>query len=687
MKTQARTHGVALTALAAALLGAYGAAQGQDVAPQSTVEVGAGAVSDEGLRFGRYNGLDNSQVYGLIDADIRRRDAATGTWLKLRGRNLGLDNRELRFEHERQGNWGYFIDFSQTPRLSPYIVNTTLGGIDTSQQQEGATAARDLRLETRRDVLGLGVSKRLGSGFDAALRVRYEEKNGTRHWGQAFSRFLVDPIDYQTNQIDGSIGFTGEKLQLALGYYGATFHNANQSVTLRNSAGAIQSVTPVALPPDNQSHQLSLAGGYSLTQATRATFKLAYGRIRQEDAFFTTPLASVPRSDLGGQIDTTLMQAGISSRPLPKLSLRADLRYEDRQDKTPVFVYTTPSATTTHNGQNEPRSFRNAIGKAEASYLLPMEVRLTGGVEREERKRNTNPVRSVSFRNETHENSYKLDLRRSMSETLNGSVALVHSERTGSDWLNNLRNGGTGGSNLIHPLHLADRDRDKVRLTLDWVPTEPLSIMLVAEGAQDDYSGRTLGPREGRAEFLSLDATYAISENWQALAWTSRNDTRAEQSTCLGAAATPPAVPVPTNIGITCPTTAGNGVWEARLRNVGDAIGLGLKGKPSGPLEVGAEISHSRDRGEFRQVAITPGIITPAIPDAVYTITTLKLNARYAVTKSSGVRLQYIFDRFSTDDWYWTGWVYADTGTPATTVRQDLVQKVHFVGASYYYQF
>ena len=79
MKTQARTHGVALTALAAALLGAYGAAQAQDVAPQSTVEVGAGAVSDEGLRFGRYNGLDNSQVYGLIDADVRRRDAATGT--------------------------------------------------------------------------------------------------------------------------------------------------------------------------------------------------------------------------------------------------------------------------------------------------------------------------------------------------------------------------------------------------------------------------------------------------------------------------------------------------------------------------------------------------------------------------------------------------------------------------------
>jgi hypothetical protein len=146
-------------------------------------------------------------------------------------------------------------------------------------------------------------------------------------------------------------------------------------------------------------------------------------------------------------------------------------------------------------------------------------------------------------------------------------------------------------------------------------------------------------------------------------------------------------VPVPTNVGVTCPTTAGNGVWEARLRNVGDALGLGLKGQPTGVLELGAELSWTQDPGEFRQAAITPGVLAPAIPDAVYRITTLKLNARYALARNSGVRLQYIFDRFKTDDWYWTGWVYADTGTPATTVSQDPVQEVHFIGASYYYHF
>ena len=655
--------------------------------PQSTVEAGVGVVSDDNLRFGQYTGLHEEGAYGLLGAHINRRSDTTGTWLRLRGRNLGLDSRELRFEHERQGNWGYFIDFSQTPRFSPYVIHTTLGGIDTEQQQEGALPARDLRLETRRDALALGLKKQLGAGFDAAASFRHEQKSGTRLYGQASSRFLVDPIDYDTNQVEGSVGYTGERLQLVLGYYGTSFNNANNSVTLRNNVGALVGTTPVALPPDNQSHQLSLSGGYSLTRTTRAMFKAAYGRITQEDTFFTTPLASVPRTNLGGKIDTTLLQAGLSSRPLPGLGLRADLRYEDRDDQTPVYVYTTPGATTTHNGQNEPRSFRNVIGKLEASYALPADFRVTGGLEREDRKRNTSPVRSVSFRDETEETSYRLDLRRSLSETINGALTFVHSERQGSDWLVNVRNDGSVGSNLIHPLHLADRDRDKLRLSLDWTPSDPLSLQLVAESAQDDYSGRTLGPREGKASFVSLDAAYTLSDKWQALAWTSRNDTRAEQSTCLGAAATPPAVPVPTNIGLTCPTTAGNGVWEARLRNVGDAVGVGLKGKPSGVLEVGGEISWSKDRGEFLQAAVTPGVIAPAIPDAVYTISTLKLNARYALARNSGVRLQYIFDRFKADDWYWTGWVYADSGTPATTVSQDPVQNVHFLGASYYYQF
>jgi MtrB/PioB family decaheme-associated outer membrane protein len=669
---------VRLTAMAAAVLAAY-AAYGQEdeelaelTRPASALGVGVGYVSDDNLRFGQYTGLKDEDVYLLFDADAVRRNDATGTWLRLRGRNLGLDSRELRFDHERQGNWRYFIDFSQTPRFSPYIANTTLGDIDTGTQLEGAEPARDVRLRARRDAFTLGAGKTLGGGWDAAVRFRHEEKTGTRLFGRHAVRFLVDPIDYTTKQLDATVGYTGERLQLSGGYYGTDFRNPISSITASPTG-----VTPIALPPDNHSHQLHVSGGYSFTPTTRGMFKVAHGRIIQEERFFLTPIASVPRDNLGGRIDTTLLQAGLSTRPIPGLSLRADLRHEERDDKTPVHIYVTPPAAGTHTGENEPRSFKTTVGKIDAGYALPMRFHLIGGVEHDRRKRNTSVVRSVSHRDETEENTYRIGLRRMLGETVNGAIAYERSERSGSDWLNNILGNGTPGSNLIHPVHLADRDRDKVRLSLDWMPIDPLSVTFVGEVANDDYSGRTLGVREGRARFLSLDAAYRLSEAWTATAWASRSDTRVEQVTCNGAPASNPA-----NV---CPVAGTSGLWEARLRNLGDAIGVGLRGKPTSVLETGADVVFTSDRGEFRQTALTGGVaaVTPTIPDVNYDRISLSLHGAYALSKASGVRLLYIFDRFKTDDWYWTNFVYGD----GTTVRQDPDQKVHFIGLSYYFRF
>jgi len=51
--------------------------------------------------------------------------------------------------------------------------------------------------------------------------------------------------------------------------------------------------------------------------------------------------------------------------------------------------------------------------------------------------------------------------------------------------------------------------------------------------------------------------------------------------------------------------------------------------------------------------------------------------------KNTGVRLDYIFDRFKTDDWTWPTWTFAD----GTTLTQNPSQKINFLGVSYYYKF
>jgi MtrB/PioB family decaheme-associated outer membrane protein len=685
-----------LTALTVAVLAAMSpawAAEADDpTKPESSVRAGIGYADSDGRRFGQYNGMNESGIYGLFDLNVIRRDDATGTWLKFDGRNLGLESRQLRFEHNRQGSWGYFIEYGQTPRYEPYSITTAVGGIGSSNLTvPGApTTGSPLDLKTRRDALGLGFDKILSPEWDLKVRFRNEEKDGARLFARGTTgttggisnfEFTPEPINSTTRQFEVTVGYTGEKLQLSGGYYGTMFNNQYNQLDISGGVPALATpantaFTPLGLPPDNSSHQLYLSGGYSFSPTTRGTFKVSYAKAKQDDAFPTglaVPLLPGVGNNLNAKVDTTLAQAGIVSRPMPKLTLRADLRYEDRDDKTPVVQYFTGSSTS--DGANEPRSIRTTKGLAEASYLLPYELRLTGGIDVEKKERNTSPVRVVSFRENTDEMSYRVELRRSMSETFTGAISYVYSDRDGSPFITTTQASGTSGSNLIAPLHLADRKRDKVRLSANWMPTEPLTIQFFMDYANDRYSGRDgsgLGPRKGEARNYSLDASYRFSDKWQGNAWYNRNEMRAEQALCEAAFSTGG-----------CPATAADPIFGADLKSVSDTFGMGVRGQFDAKIGFGADLSYSDIKDSYGQQALNPtaGTTVAPMPNITTRLTRLNLYAKYALEKNSGLRLDYIFDRFSTNDWTWTAWRYVDG-----TAVSDPNQKVHFVGVSYYYR-
>ena len=104
----------------------------QLIKPQSMMNIGAGYLFNDNARFGQYTGVRDQGAYGIFNLDFVKRDDETGTWYRLMGRNLGFENRDIRLEHARQGNWGYFIEFSQTPRYEPFTVNTAVTGIGTT---------------------------------------------------------------------------------------------------------------------------------------------------------------------------------------------------------------------------------------------------------------------------------------------------------------------------------------------------------------------------------------------------------------------------------------------------------------------------------------------------------------------------------------------------------------------------
>lgn len=675
------------------------------IKPDSTISLGFGLVSAGNQRYGMYNGQHEAGMFGIGDFSIIRRDDASGTWFRAKGINLGIPQAELRVEHERQGHWQYFAEFDQITRYSPYTFHSTLQGAGSNRIfYPNAATAQNPTSKQLTDLSTERLNTRLGTNYlfnqDLELRVLFQntEKNGQRPFGRGSGtaqEFLVEPINTTTRQLDAVLNYTGSKLQLSGGYYGSWFQNANSQLNVYGGNSGLSTVagpnlpfSVMALPPDNMAHQFHLTSGYQFTNTTRASLKVAYTRATQNDPFISVPMPSsgaLPvgglnssyRSDLGGRVDTTLVNLNLTSRPLKDLSLLGNVRYENRHDRTPVARYIViTSATSSTDGYNEQRSLTTLSGKLEASYRLPAGYRVTAGADYEEKERSVDGVRVVGYRPRTEETTGRIELKKSLSEDLNGSIAYSHSDRTGSDYrtlqtwngTTNTFNASPLYSNGIQPIYIADRRRDKIRLFGDWNPVEPLNLQLAVENSHDNYAaGRNtldIGVRQGSAHLYSLDASWTISDKWRINGWFSRSMTAMDQADGSSAAA----------------------LWTASLNNRTDTFGLGMRGKLTGAIDLGADAIVSRDKSEYKQggaAATTP------IPDISYNQTTLKFFGRYALDKDSNVRLDYVFDRRKTDDWTWNGtpssgaYVYTD----GSWLYQNPNEKVHFFGMTYNYTF
>lgn len=725
-----RPLGARPTVLALALLAAFGSARAQDKTQdvEGSVSVGAGVVSgnraDRSI-FDQYNGLrPGSSAIGLFGADYYRRDDERGTATQFQATDLFNGNRELDFRWKKQGDWKFSAGYRELLRQDFNTPNTGLIGAGTPAPQVvpllgGPGTGSDIDLKTKRSNLGLGFSKVLSRQWQFDVNLQTEKKEGSRLFGigiacptfvapgcsgttsvQAGSAVLMlpEPIDSNHTQAEGRFTFAGEKLSLSLGYYGSFYRNDNGSLNpnvpgslygplgdIRPLAAGLQPIlnNPVALPPDNQAHQFDLSGGYAFNRTTRLNFKLGYSQASQQQSFAAAGFTAAPAgvSDLGGKLSTTLAQIGLSARPIPKLSLNANLRYEHRSDSTPLAPYIVEE-TTAFTNRHYPLT--TTKGKVEAGYQFTSEYRGTLGATFNNVDRGTfTPSSAIegvtALRQKTDEAGIRAELRKRMSEVLSGAVSLESSKRTGSNWLRD--NGGAGVTEVpdpnsptaqtifatgIFPVNLMDRRRDKIRLSADWQPNEKLSLQATAEGGRDRYDAPSIyGVHKSAMDQITLDATYAVSDKWNVNGFITHGRQELDQ--------------------------ARPGAAFIAFDNRSTTLGLGVTGAVSSKLEVGGNLAWMNDRNIYAQTldatadlgSVALLAATGGLPDIVFQQTTLKLFGKYTIDKQSAVRLDLIHQRSKWNDWAWgfngTPFVYSD----GTTVNRKALQNVSFLGVTY----
>ncbi|MGB8598763.1 MAG: MtrB/PioB family outer membrane beta-barrel protein [Burkholderiales bacterium] len=774
--------------------------------PESSVSVGLGGVSGDSkdrAQYGIYNGMRKESGYLLLDIDYITRDNASGTWTTLQGGNLGLDNREFRGSLQKQGDWKGFAEYNQITRRSPFTVNTGMQNAGSTRPIVVPVAVPgtgdDLDFKLERKAASVGIEKWLSRSLKFEASFKNEDKDGIRQWGRGYdcaayvcgsstttalnqANFLKnailmipEPIKSTIKQFDAKLNFHDEKMNLTAAYYGSFYTNGNGNISpivpnslyggngtlvpaLYPAVGAniiagggtsLQNVLqlPMALQPDNQAHQFSVAGNYAFTPSTRATFKYAYTHATQNQNFASMGLdGSAPGSDsLDGRVDTVAAQLGLTSKPIKDLFLLANISYTRKEDKTPnalynveakaIFPATTPASYTNLNQigvpgavwSNNHVSNTRLLSKLEATSQLPYNYRLTAGMDYDLHERLVPESRVEEalaglgpLREKNTETGYRFDLRRSMSETLNGSLGFSSSKRTGSDWTNlstlnpgqptantaantYLINTYCGGrecygqvlsadailalsANTPFPLSMADIQRDKWKLTLDWIPSEQLSLQLMAQNGKDknvmpvDPVAGGKGWRDSKVSFYGVDVSYAVSDTWKLTGYASQSDQTTHINHSTG--------------------------YMADLNNRSEAFGLSLAGQASKNLQLGADLTYINDINKYGLVANTgiagdrltgltisqPSAVNLAqaavgLQDVTFRKTIVSAYGQYLIDKTSDIRLDVSHHKTKYDDWVWGSatapFVYADN----TLVKQQADQSATFVGVTYIYKF
>jgi MtrB/PioB family decaheme-associated outer membrane protein len=771
-----------LTIVATAIMAAYGPACADETddmvrlfsKPDSYLNIGIANLAGHREQLGRYDGLNDNGAYGMLDLSVRKRDDATGVWTNFSGRNLGLDSREFRAEYEKQGRWGAALDYSETTSRDPksYITGTT--GIGGNRLQYGAVpataaaaqsslfpATNEVRLGTKRKNTTLSGVTELMPDLSLTLSFKNEDKKGTQLWGRGINpEFAVQPIDWNIQQFDAALNYAGKQLQLQGGISASWFRNDNSFVdTLGGSqtsaAGAAFNGGHVFLsvPLDNEALQAFVNGGYNFSAATRGSFKLSFARAKQNDdlsaisnairatgATGSSGVDPVAPSRLGGKVDTTTVNLALSSKPIDKLSVVAKFDYNERKDLTPVQVFST---TAIAGGQtNNPHSFTKQSGMLEGVYRLPDGYSAVAAVERERRQQQLDLGNdgafegTVKMRNTTDESTLRLQLRRSMSATLNGSLALLHGKRKGSSWnqpateviaiANQAGVPYTDASPatvaFTNPFAYADRTRDAWRAAVDWTPSENVSLQFNLQQSNDDYDPAKSGLQSGRGQLVSLDAGVALTKDWQLTGWASQDTNKAHQigitydprttaATGLRDAAGNLLTTLPGSVGWLC-SSANTGagqcnfdlVWDATLKDTNNNIGIGLKGKATPKLNLGANLQWSEAKSQYPISSNVPSYNTgtnaaptnrsrQGLPDITTTTVKLGVFGQYAVQKNMDARVDLIHQRWKTNDWQWMTW--NSTGTAlqpftymdGTRIVQRQEQMSNFVGVSLSYKF
>jgi len=614
------------------------------------LDFGLGYVSDDSLRFGDYRGLEEEGFYAAVDGDVHFRDLS-GRYFDLYARDLGYDSRQLEMRGGKQGRYELRFGWQEIPKFRGFDTQTPFLGVgseyltlpedwvhaNTTSGMTGlANSLAIAPLKTQRKTLNFGLTAQFLDNWSYRVDFQRQEKKGTRSQGAGLfytnASILPAPVDFTTNQFDMGLTWAGKRGQVNLGFIGSYFDNGNTSLTWDNpfSSGPTLDNFRLALEPDNEYYQFNLSGAFAVSPRVRLSGQAAVGEMSQNDPFMPYSINPdfsdlvLPRTSLNGKVDTSTFNlvGKLSARLNSRLSFTARAKLDERDNKTPVETY-TPVITdlvVRSDRINRPYSYERQQYSADLRFRATRNLRLSGGA------RQKNIDRTLQAVESTEETTWWGEVRVIGGYSSQIRFKLESSDRSISDY-----NSPDDGVSAVHPLmrkfNMADRDRKRALIELDFAPLEAFGINLSYAHANSDYTESVLGLQESDEQSFSINFNYAVGRKLNFYAFLSRDDIDADMRNAEKIDATP---------------------WNATTRDRIDTAGLGLSARINEKSSIGLDLISSDSKGDISvQTTAEEDPFDPLRTD----LKNAKLHFDHEINEHWGYKLYAEYEEYSARDW------------------------------------
>ncbi len=671
----------------------------------SSIELGMGYQSLDSFAFGRYGGNADKGPFAIVDATVSGWapwDSDKTAFWDASARVYGTDTRSVQARYGVHGSWRISGFYDAFTRFYTETGRSPFTGIGTAQLSLPAnwvgTASSLLfpaltqnlkRFELKNQWQTVGGDYVLNprSGYEVRLHFDHRHRDGLKPQSLAFGHeanfpvgvFFPQPVDYNSNRLNASIGYANRALQWQAMYALSTFSNDiaavmvpnpySRSIGLSWPAGAFAgfpfAVGQYSLPPDNTAHQFSLTGGYAVSAKTRLTAKFSYALQRQNDPFlpYTTNVnllvpTPLPRSSFGGKVHKTFASVALTSRAWARVDLAASYTYDDRDNRSPRDLYTyVPNdsqdqpqplilGNTRYSRYNLPYSFTFHQAKVELGYRLAPRTRVSVAY--------TGDFRARDYQEVSNSSEHTVRAK-ALSSFAFGSawVAYSYAARRGSSYADEAPwnashtdgylNASPSSRSIEYPLlrryNLADRKRHEAKTGLTFSLSDALTADLSGGYARDRYFRSLFGLRRTDSLLLDADLSYVLKDRLTASAFYSFERIRSDQKGyyIFTASLTNPAQE-----------------WGAQNNDAIHSGGVRLDWQAiPEKVKLGAIYYVSRARTRIG-VQATPFTLTSTVrplPDVRELTHNASLRADYNWRPNTAFRLGYAVERRTSADW------------------------------------